>query len=271
MLSMNNIKDKEKMMKYYRTSDMLNLLQYFPELSPVRDLIIVEDEEDYLKNKAFLETFNQNRVDTLKGRTPILGIENSGKSNCFYDTLKKVKEKDSLGVLVLFNINSEPTERYERYAGISVRVDLGEGVFIEAVSKGFDGREVSKSICTHERYFIPWFDLRKVCISNFKKYQIYKISNKEYQKTRDERVKFLESIGLNSLEFNEHIPLEYQEIPDFIWLDVIKNLLKKLEKNEDILRKSGFTNFAISGHTEGKHFAPWQMFDDSRYTRVGNN
>ena len=73
-----------------------------------------------------------------------------------------------------------------------------------------------------------------MCISNFKKYQISKISNKEYQKTRDERVKFLESIGLNSLEFNEHIPLEYQEIPDFIWLDVIKNLLKKLEKNEDI-------------------------------------
>ena len=28
----------------------------------------------------------------------------------------------------------------------------------------------------------------------------------------------------------------------------------------------GFTNFAISGHTEEKHVSPWQMFDKSRYT-----
>ena len=93
--------------------------------------------------------------------------------------------------------------------------------------QGFDGREVSKSICTHERYFIPWYDLRKINIGNFKK---------------------------------------YQAIPNLIWLSVIKNLLKQLEKNEDILMSYGFTNFAISGHTEGKQFSPWQLFDKSRYT-----
>lgn len=76
MLNMNNINDKQIMMDYYRTSDMLNLLYFFPQLSPVKDLIIIEDEEDYLKNKEFFDSFDQNRVDTLKGRTPILGIEN---------------------------------------------------------------------------------------------------------------------------------------------------------------------------------------------------
>lgn len=144
MLDMNNLNDKEKMMNYYRTSDMLNLLFFFPELSPVKDLVIVENIEDYLSNNDYFNTFDQNRVDTLKGRNPILGIENAGKSNGFYETLLKVKEKDPLGVLVLFNINSEPSERYERYAGISVAVSLGEDIIIEAVSQGFDGREVSK-------------------------------------------------------------------------------------------------------------------------------
>ena len=89
MLSMNNINDKQKMMEYYRTSDMLNLLYFFPQLSPIKDLTIIENETDYLKHQEFFNNFNQNRVDTLKGRNPILGIENSGKSNCFYDTLKK--------------------------------------------------------------------------------------------------------------------------------------------------------------------------------------
>ena len=49
---------------------------------------------------------------------------------------------------------------------------------------------------------------------------------------------------------------------------VIKNLLKQLEKNEDLLMSYGFTNFAISGHTESNKFSPWQMFDKSRYTLV---
>ena len=45
---MNNITDKQKMMEYYRTSDMLNLLFFFPDLSPIKDLTIVESIEDYL-------------------------------------------------------------------------------------------------------------------------------------------------------------------------------------------------------------------------------
>ncbi len=266
MLSIKNIHDQPKMMKYYRTSDMLNLLYFFPQLSPIRDLTIVESKEEYLENKDFLHHFSQNRVDTLKGRPPILGIENSGKENVFYETLIKVKEKDPLGVLVLFNLTSKPTERYERWAGISVGVDLGISVLIEAVSRGFDGREVSKNICTHERYFIPWFDLRKLSIENFKDYQIYQINNEDYQISRLERINFLKSIGLEEKVFSSFIPEEYQPIPDFIWLSVIRNLLKQLEKKEDLLASFGFTNFAISGHTEGREFAPWQMFDKSRYT-----
>ena len=92
----------------------------------------------------------------------------------------KVKEKDPLGVLVLFNVDSISSQRYERYAGISVGVDLGEGVIIDAVSKGFDGREVSKSICTHERYYIPWYDLRRISVGNFKEYQTFAMEQNLY-------------------------------------------------------------------------------------------
>ena len=261
MLNMNNIDDKQKMMQYYRTSDMLNLLYFFPELSPVTDLILVESEKEYLDNKAYFDSFAQNRVDTLKGRPPILGIENAGNNTGFYDTLIKIKQIDPLGVLILFNTINKPTERYERWAGISVGIDLGEDVIIDAVSKGFDGREVSKSICTHERYFIPWYDLRKLSINNFKEYQTYQISQGNYQISRRERADFLKSIGLDEKVFSKYLPEEYEPIPDFIWLSVIRNLIKQLEKKAEILASYGFTNFAISGHTEGNDFTPWQMFE----------
>lgn len=103
------------------------------------------------------------------------------------------------------------SERYERYAGISVRVDLGKDVIIAAVSQGFDGREVNKSICTHEIYFIPWFDLRKLCIENFKDYQTYLINNEDYQVTRNEKIEFLKSIGLDPTVFSKYIPENYQK------------------------------------------------------------
>ena len=267
MLSIKNEDDKKKMMKYYRTRDMLNLLYFFPNLSPIKDLVIVESVEDYLNNKDYFDSFSQNRVDTLIGRSPILGIENSGNSCEFYNTLLKVKEKDSYGVLVLFNINCSISERYERYAGISALINLGESVVIEAVSKGFDGREVSKGICVHEIYNIPWYDLRRVSISNFKDYQVYEISDEDYRLSRLERIKFLESIGLERDKFLKYIPKSYEPIPNFVWKSVISNLLKKLEESEEILESNGFFNFTISGHTEGLVFSPWQMFDMNRYLK----
>ena len=41
--------------------------------------------------------------------------------------------------------------------------------------------------------------------------------------TREERVKFLSSIGLDPQVFSKYIPEDYEEIPDFIWLSVIRS------------------------------------------------
>ena len=183
----------------------------------------------------------------------------------FFDTLLKIKEVDSDGVLVLFNVDTVNSARYDRYAGISIGVEVGECVYIDAVSKGFDGREVSKNICCHERYTIPWFDLRRISVGNFKDYRSFLIDQDNYIKTREERIVFLKSVGYKETDFEKVIPIEYEEIPDFIWKDIIVNLLKKLESKEDELLQKGFKTFAISGHTEGRRYAPWQMFDKGRY------
>ena len=70
---------------------------------------------------------------------------------------------------------------------------------------------------------------------------------------------------MNEDEVSKSIPESYSEIPDFIWLDIIKNFMRKLDDMEDEFEVIGITEFALSGHTEGKHFLPWQMFDKSRY------
>ena len=268
MLLYKNEEDREIMNRYYRTSDMIKLLNYFPDLSPITELTIVEDEKDYFKNEEYIKTLKNNRVDTLKTKVMALNTDNRGIGESFIDLLRYIKSQDPDSVLVLFNTTNKPSERYERYAGISISVELCEIIRIDAVSKGFDGREVSKNMYNHERYDIPWFDLRTINIENFKKYRTYLISDKEYQKTREERVKYLKTIGYAEDIVEKEVPKEYVEIPDFIWEDVIKNFLKKLEKEEDILKLDGVSEFAISGHTEGKRFMPWQLFDKSRGGKI---
>ncbi len=258
--------DRDKMMNYHRCKDMINLINYFPNLSPVIDLTIINDYDDYLNNYEYASRLKCSRNDTVITKPSMKSVETSGILDNAKNVIKKIKDIDPDGVLILFNLDHEPSFRYDRYAGIAVSVSLGNSVKIEAVSKGFDGREVSKGICTHERYYIPWFELRNVSINNFKSYRTFLITQSEYEKTRKERINFLSSI-INNVDFSKYVPLKYEEIPDFIWLDVIKNIIKKLESMEDELRSVGFTEFSISGHTEGKKYKPWQIFDKSRYRK----
>ncbi len=265
MLQYKCLADRVEMMQYHRTRDMINLLIYFPELSPIKDLTIVKSIDDYLENYDLLKNLSGERNDTLITKPSMRSVEGSGKNPDIGTIFKKVKELDEDGVLVLFDLNHAPSERYERYAGISVGVSVGNFVYIEAVGKGFDGREVSKGISVHERYSIPWFHLRTCNLSNFKEYQIYRISQEDYCKSRMDRISFLQSLNLSIEEIEKDVPEVYQDIPNFIWQDIIINILKKLPSMEEELLSCGLSEFAISGHTEGRRFLPWQIFDKSRY------
>ena len=48
MYTINNETDKTKILKYHRAKDMVNIMKYFPGLSPVDDLAVILDEKDYL-------------------------------------------------------------------------------------------------------------------------------------------------------------------------------------------------------------------------------
>lgn len=271
MLNMKRNSDILEMLNYHRTRDMINLLKFFPELSPIKDLYIVKSIDDYYDNLEICKNITCLRNDTLVTKPAMKSVEVKGFPYDFENIFLKVKDIDKDGVLVLFNVTNEPSERYERYAGISVGVSLGNGVYIDAVGKGFDGREVTKGLSVHERYFIPWFELRKCNIDNFKDYRTYLITDEDYKLSRKERIEFLKSVGISETAFWGYIPEKYEEIPNFIWIDIIKNIIKKLEDKELELRSSGMLEFAISGHTEGKYFRPWQIFDKRRYILGSKN
>lgn len=264
MYSIRNKNDIPNILKYHRAKDMVNIMTFFPGLSPVNDLAVILDEDDYKKNKDKISHLTNIRngnpiTEACMKSIPVKDINPNP-----IDILKSIKKENEKGVLILFSLDTKPTERYERYAGISVGISLGNKIYIDAVGKGFDGREVLKGISCHERYVISWEDIRSINIDNFKLHNTFTIDNKSYKESREERINYLISCGISKDILEENIPKKYENIPDFIWLDIIKNIIKPLEKEEDFLRSSGFLEFNLSGHTEGKRFRPWQMADDQR-------
>ena len=264
MYSIKNDSDREQILKYHRANDMVNIFTFFPGLSPIKDLVVITDELDYQKNKDKVTDLTSIRNGNPITQKCMKSIPVKEKDADILDTIKKIKAENKDGVLILFNLETKSTERYERYAGISVAVSLGKNIYIEAVGKGFDGREVLKGICCHERYLIPWSDISKISIDNFHNYQTYIVSPRKYTQTRAERINYLESCGLDSKVLEKNIPKKYSPIPDFIWLDIIKNIIKVIVKEEDFLKLCNYTEFNLSGHTEEKRFRPWQMVNDKR-------
>ena len=84
-------------------------------------------------------------------------------------------------------MESLPTPKYKYnqdvlvVRGGEIEVRQITGVYIDAVGRGYDGREVSKGLDCHERYFIPWFDVRKCNLSNFKNYRTYLVNEDDYK------------------------------------------------------------------------------------------
>lgn len=267
MLSLENEKDIELMKSYYRASDMIDFWCFFKESSKLERLAIAVDYNDYLKNKDYLDSFDSYRIDSPKSGKIIEGIESKGNDD-FSDIellFKRIKRKNNEGVLLFFDLTGEPTERYKRKAGISIKVSLYDSVCIEAVGRGFDGREISKGICVHERYLIPWFDLPSLTINNFNKYNIFTISNNDYVKTRNNRINYLLSLGLKQEEFSKYIPSTYKKIDNIIWENLIKRVLLNIYKQADLLSDAGYKDFAIGGNTLGDEPYLWQMYNKDRY------
>ena len=59
MYSIKKEKDIPYILKYHRAKDMVNIMKFFPGLSPVDDLVVILDEDDFEKNKdKFDESYN---------------------------------------------------------------------------------------------------------------------------------------------------------------------------------------------------------------------
>ena len=66
MYSTKNKNDIPYILKYHRAKDMVNIMRFFPGLSPVNNLVVILAEKDYEKNIDKL-----NGLDNIRNGNPI--------------------------------------------------------------------------------------------------------------------------------------------------------------------------------------------------------
>ena len=118
MLTLKKEKDIKLMKNYYRASDMIDFWCFFPNSSPLLDLAVVMDEEDYINNKGYLDKFDSYRVDTLKPYTLVSGVESDGGKTDFIELFKKIKKMNNNNVVTFFDLKGNGIQ--EANGGIGI-------------------------------------------------------------------------------------------------------------------------------------------------------
>lgn len=92
-------KDKDKMRNYHRCKDMINLMDYFPELSPIINLTIVNDYKDYLDNYSVTSKLLCTRNDTLITKPSMKSIETSGVKDNVEEIFKNIRRLETIELI----------------------------------------------------------------------------------------------------------------------------------------------------------------------------
>lgn len=256
------------MMKYGKANGLKLVQKYIPKLNPFKSTRIVSSIEEWEKIKNECPQRITCRTDTKIGEKRNVRIEGtSGKKEDIPDILKQIKNQNPDAVLLLLEPKHDTIPRYENDGGFNIIFDLDKNVIIEIVGKGFDAREITREKAVHERYNIPWNEILfikdKEDLMKNKLVEKYFISQDEYTKTREERIKFLSSIEQN-IDIEEKVPKEYNKLDDELIKDMLDDIILPMYEKKRQMYEDGLKVCNVQGNIVNKTLEAWEIFKKER-------
>lgn len=267
MIDTNN----SNLMRYGKAKGAVLLEKYLPKLNPFEKIDIVPSIEKWNKIKDNYSERITTRTDTVVGDPRIVRISGtSGLKKDVEDLIRQVKEQNPDGVVLIMEkkAGSGILPRYKYDGGFNIAFYQNDSVIIEMVGKGFDAREITREIGVHERYIIPWDEIpfmkNKKDLMKSQSISKYIVNDKEYQRTREERINFLNSIESDKEAIQANVPKQYKPIKDEFIDTILENIVFELYKRKSELRKDGLNIINVQGNFEGGRVVPWEIFRPER-------
>lgn len=261
--------DPNDIMTYGKAKGIALLKKYLPGLNPFKTIQIVSTNEQWKKIQNQFSDRLTFRTDTKIGDSRNVRIEGaSGKKEEVPEVLEQIKRQNPDAVLLLLETETPQIPRYENDGGFNVGFNLNESVVIELVGKGFDGRELTRDKAVHERYVIPWNEIlfmrNKADLMKNRNVEKSMVEPEEYQRTRQERMTFLKSVGCDDRILQESIPENYSQVDSSIIDSILEDVVFAIYKRKGELPKDGLKNFNIQGNIVDGKLVPWEIFRPER-------
>lgn len=263
------IKNILNLTDYGKTRGAIYLQKYLPSITPFTDIFLVNDINEWKKVK---DNFNEHsfiRPDTPIGDKIVRLDGSDGMLESVPKMITEMKEQNPKSALLIVKTKGIQIPRYEDNGGFVVLFDIPNQIVIEFVGQGFDGRELTHGKAVHESFIIPW---NKVLFiknrSDLKKYyevSYYKVNQKEYEQSREERITFLMKRCNYTRELLENvIPKSFTSIDDNIIKQVLDDIIFSLYIRERELLQDNLNYFCIQGNIINHKLEPWELFTIDR-------
>lgn len=264
------IKEKKpNPMIYGKAKGIILLNKYLPQLYPYKKITIISSIDEWNQIKDKVPDRIMSRTDTKIGDTKNVRISGtSGKKEDIPKELEEIKRQNPDGVLLLLNMKTPVIPRYEEDGGFNVAFNINENVIIELVGKGFDGRELTREKAVHERYVIPWnevlFIRDKYDMLKSKTISKYIVDDKEYKRTREDRIEFLKEMEGDTEAIYSNVPEQYKAIDEEIIRSILNDVIFELCKRKSELLRDGLRTCNIQGNIVDGKVVPIEIFRPER-------
>lgn len=256
-------------MNYTKARGILLAKKFLPNVVPFTDVVVVQTVEEWEEIKDQYGDFVAYRCDTQLGR-PRKNITpgTNGFTDSLLDLIRKVNREDPEGAVLIMPTKEPAVPRYEYGGGFNIVFHPGHSITIEAVSKGFDGHELTRGLAVHERMQIPWSQIGDPDASPSEWWgkegsEYWWVEDETYVQQRQARIDFLcNDCHYDRQLVEQHIPHEFYPALDE---HLLEDVVIPLAYREAVLAREGLHIFAVQGNlvqqgSKGYRPQVWEIF-----------
>lgn len=265
-----------QILKYGKLKGMYLLQKYIPDLNLISDVCVINSLDEWDNIKAELPERIMFRTDNILGEKVVQIQGASGKKEDIPSVLESIKAQNENAVILIIEGKMPTYPRYKNKGGFTVSFDIGEKVVINLVGEGFDGRELTRGIATHESYTIPWNEILYIenkadlVKNNFVERKI--VNEDDYKKSRKKRMEFLtDEIKENREKAEKYVPEKYSEIDEEIIKEIIDKIILKLYSQTTNLMYDNLKHFKVQGNiSPNEKLITFEIFTPERIDKDQN-
>lgn len=258
--------------EYAKFNDLLLAKELLPHVFPFYDLRIVQNLKDWEQIADRYGDFVYCRVDAPIGYPRPRAATSGNKS----DIPRLIKQycnpftRCAVIIMTPKDPNSPPVKRYNYDGGFSVLFELDKHIVVEAVSRGFDGGDITHGAIAHERWIYPWDNLTNdndlKWFQNRAKQPIYFINNQDYRDTREARIDLLvKECRFEYQTVAAAIPRAYERLPYRTIQNLVGSVALALRRRQTYLRRNNLTNFIAYGNIVSEQPQVWGIYRQNHF------